>query len=103
MPTRCSRVDFPAPEGPMMEMNSPSLMLRSIRRRTKVLVGPCSKYFSTFRKLIMTTHLVITHIGMPQRIYLGRRFRVRETTRPKRRTAAERGAPARHIEIRQEC
>src|SRR5260370_38096155 len=50
IPNKCSSVDLPAPEGPMMETNSPSLISALMRRRTKVLVGPCSKYFSTFRR-----------------------------------------------------
>src|SRR5580704_10503562 len=53
MPSRCRRVDLPAPEGPMMETNSPSLTSALMRRNTKVLVGPCSKYFSTFRRTII--------------------------------------------------
>src|ERR1700730_13311114 len=53
IPSKCSSVDLPAPEGPMMETNSPSLISALMRRRTKVLVGPCSKYFSTFRRTIM--------------------------------------------------
>ncbi len=51
MPSKCSSVDLPAPEGPMMETNSPSLISALMRRSTKVLVGPCSKYFSTFRSV----------------------------------------------------
>src|ERR1700733_2948396 len=53
MPITCSKVDLPAPEGPMMETNSPSLIWTLMRRRTKVLVGPCSKYFSTLRSWII--------------------------------------------------
>src|SRR6266853_3668217 len=53
MPSKCNSVDLPAPEGPMMETNSPSLISALIRRRTKVLVGPCSKYFSTLRRTII--------------------------------------------------
>src|ERR1700677_4139360 len=53
MPSRCSSVDLPAPDGPMMDMNSPSFTSALMRRNTKVLVGPCSKYFSTLRKTIM--------------------------------------------------
>src|SRR5271169_3669174 len=53
MPSRCRMVDLPAPEGPMMETNSPSLISRLMRRNTNVLVGPCSKYFSTFRRTII--------------------------------------------------
>src|SRR5580698_2954386 len=53
MPITCSNVDLPAPEGPMMETNSPSLISTLMRRRTKVLVGPCSKYFSTLRSWII--------------------------------------------------
>ena len=53
MPSRCSSVDLPAPEGPMMEMNSPSFTSALMRRSTKVLVGPCSKYFSTLRRTII--------------------------------------------------
>src|ERR1700722_1227393 len=52
MPSRCSSVDLPAPDGPMMEMNSPSFTSALMRRNTNVLVGPCSKYFSTFRRTI---------------------------------------------------
>src|SRR5580658_9386444 len=51
MPIRCSSVDLPAPEGPMIETNSPSLISTLMRRSTNVLVGPCSKYFSTFRSV----------------------------------------------------
>src|SRR5580704_723216 len=53
MPSRCSSVDLPAPEGPMMDMNSPSFTSALTRRNTKVLVGPCSKYFSTLRRTII--------------------------------------------------
>src|SRR5258708_7307393 len=53
MPSRCSSVDLPAPDGPMTEMKSPSRISRLMRRRTKVLVGPCSKYFSTLRSWII--------------------------------------------------
>src|SRR5437660_7964803 len=53
IPNKCSSVDLPAPEGPMMETNSPSLISMLMRRRTKVLVGPCSKYFSAFRRTII--------------------------------------------------
>src|ERR1700733_2935852 len=53
MPSKCSSVDFPAPEGPMMDTNSPSFTSALMRRNTKVLVGPCSKYFSTLRRTIM--------------------------------------------------
>jgi hypothetical protein len=53
IPIKCSRVDLPAPEGPMMETNSPSFTAKLTRRKTKVLVGPASKYFSTFTSRIM--------------------------------------------------
>jgi len=33
MPTMCNNVDFPAPDGPMIDTNSPGLMSRSIRRQ----------------------------------------------------------------------
>src|ERR1700691_1458424 len=52
MPNRCSSVDLPAPDGPIMETNSPSFTSALMRRNTNVLVGPCSKYFSTFRRTI---------------------------------------------------
>src|ERR1700678_2206198 len=52
MPSKCSSVDLPAPDGPMMETNSPSFTSALMRRSTKVFVGPCSKYFSTFRRTI---------------------------------------------------
>ncbi len=54
-PSTCSRVDLPAPDGPMIETNSPSLISTLMRRRTKVLVGPCSKYFSILRSEIIST------------------------------------------------
>src|SRR5258708_5531414 len=49
-----SKVDFPAPDGPMMEMNSPSFTSMSIRRRIKVRVAPVGKDFSILRSLIIT-------------------------------------------------
>src|SRR5579859_5015916 len=49
----CSSVDLPAPDGPMMDTKSPSLISRLMRRNTNVLVGPCSKYFSTFWSVII--------------------------------------------------
>src|ERR1700678_3920307 len=52
MPSKCSSVDLPAPDGPMMDTNSPSFTSALMRRSTKVFVGPCSKYFSTFRRTI---------------------------------------------------
>ncbi len=42
MPRMLSSVDFPAPDGPMMVMNSPSLTCRLMRRRTKNLLLPAS-------------------------------------------------------------
>src|SRR6476661_2772881 len=53
MPRMCNNVDFPAPDGPMIETNSPGLMSTLIRRRTYVLVGPWENAFSTPRKLII--------------------------------------------------
>src|ERR1700735_2860745 len=53
MPIKWRSVDLPAPEGPMMETNSPSLISTLMRRRTNVLVGPCSKYFSILRNEII--------------------------------------------------
>src|SRR5688572_2378886 len=45
----CSSVDLPAPEGPMIEMNSPGLMSSAIRRSTKVCPAPTGKDFSMER------------------------------------------------------
>src|SRR5262245_49315720 len=42
-----SSVDLPAPDGPMIETNSPGLMSRAIRRRTKVCPAPTGNDFST--------------------------------------------------------
>src|ERR1043165_9042536 len=53
MPRMCNNVDFPAPDGPMIETNSPGLMSRLIRRKTYVLLGPWENAFSTPRKLII--------------------------------------------------
>src|SRR5689334_3503709 len=53
MPRMCNKVDFPAPDGPMIETNSPGLMSKLILRNTYVLVGPWENAFSTPRKLIM--------------------------------------------------
>src|SRR5260370_32310399 len=72
MPSKCKSVDLPAPEGPMMETNSPSLILALMRRRTKVLVGPCSKYFSTFRRTIsgeLIDTLILLLFGYPAPLF----------------------------------
>src|SRR5437868_11387529 len=53
MPTMCSSVDFPAPDGPIIDTNSPGAISRSIRRSTYVRVGPWGNDFSTPRKLII--------------------------------------------------
>src|ERR1700733_8039786 len=78
MPSKCSSVDLPAPEGPMMETNSPSLISALMRRRTKVLVGPCSKYFSTFRsvrigELIVYVSIVTHRRRASLRLAMGRK------------------------------
>src|SRR5215216_369786 len=52
MPRMPRRVDFPAPDGPMMVTNSPSWIVRSIRRRTYVVVGPAWKARSRFASRI---------------------------------------------------
>src|SRR4051812_44166340 len=52
MPRMPSRVDFPAPDGPMMVTNSPSWIVRSIRRSTYVVVGPAWKARSRFASRI---------------------------------------------------
>src|SRR5215510_11762914 len=49
MPRMCSSVDLPAPEGPMMETNSPGLMSSVIRRSTNVCPAPTGNDFSTPR------------------------------------------------------
>src|SRR5580693_6230662 len=78
MPSKCSSVDLPAPEGPMMETNSPSLISALMRRNTNVLVGPCSKYFSTFRsvrigELIVYVSIVTHRRGASLRLAGGRK------------------------------
>src|SRR5687768_11898663 len=51
MPMMWSRVDLPAPEGPMIDTNSPSRMSRLMRRSTHVRLVPCAYDFSRFRRL----------------------------------------------------
>ena len=41
MPRMWSSDDLPAPDGPMIDTNSPALMSSETRRSTKVVVGPC--------------------------------------------------------------
>src|SRR5258708_13215045 len=53
MPRMTSNVDFPAPEGPMMVINSPSAMLRVIWRSTYVNPAFVLKHFSISRSWIM--------------------------------------------------
>src|ERR1051325_12085693 len=68
MPRMCNKVVFPAPDGPMIDTNSPGLMSRLIRRKTYVLVGPCEKAFSTPRKLIiesLQSRFQPTHVSLP--------------------------------------
>ena len=47
MPRMWSSVDLPAPDGPMIETNSPGLMSSAIRRSTKVCPAPTGNDFST--------------------------------------------------------
>src|SRR5271156_3311894 len=80
MPSKCSSVDLPAPEGPMMETNSPSLISTLMRRSTKVLVGPCSKYFSTFRSVRIGELIVYVPIVgqvLSPHLHAGLRFATR--------------------------
>src|ERR1043166_10074307 len=68
MPRMCNNVDFPAPDGPMIETNSPGLMSRLIRRKTYVLLGPWENAFSTPRKLIielLQNHFQPTLFSLP--------------------------------------
>src|SRR5688572_30859583 len=44
-----SSVDLPAPDGPMIDTNSPGLMSIAMRRRTNVCPAPTGKDFSTPR------------------------------------------------------
>src|ERR1044071_862284 len=44
-----SSVDFPAPDGPMIEMNSPGLMSALMRRRTYIRPAGVSNTFSSPR------------------------------------------------------
>src|SRR5262249_59788097 len=45
----CSKVDLPAPDGPMIDTNSPSLMSSMMRRKTHVRLVPCAYDFSMLR------------------------------------------------------
>src|SRR5215475_13913880 len=45
----CKSVDLPAPDGPMIETNSPGLMSSVMRRSTKVWPAPTGNDFSTPR------------------------------------------------------
>src|SRR5579862_7394378 len=49
MPMMCSSVDLPAPDGPMIDTNSPSLMSSAMRRSTHVRLAPSAYDFSMFR------------------------------------------------------
>ena len=44
-----SSVDLPAPDGPMIETNSPGVMSKAIRRSTNVWPAPTGNDFSTPR------------------------------------------------------
>src|SRR5947209_1192018 len=55
MPRMWSSVDFPAPEGPMIDTNSPSLISALMRRSTYVRATPCGYDFSRFRNEISIT------------------------------------------------
>ena len=48
-----SRVDLPAPEGPMTVTKSPRSMVRSMRRSRKSCPLPCLTAFSRLRNRIM--------------------------------------------------
>ena len=52
MPMMCSSVDLPAPDGPMIETNSPAVMSMATRRRTHVRLAPCAYDFSRLRRAI---------------------------------------------------
>src|SRR5262245_18368324 len=58
MPRIWSSVDLPAPDGPMIETNSPSLMSALMRRRTNVRPTPCGYDFSTDRRDISNVGLL---------------------------------------------
>src|SRR6188768_3210325 len=49
MPMMWRSVDLPAPDGPIIETNSPSAMSMPTRRSTQVLVGPWAYDFSRSR------------------------------------------------------
>src|SRR5438105_1505997 len=55
MPRMASNVDLPAPDGPMMETNSPGLMSNVMRRSTYSLPAGVSKTFSRSLRLISGT------------------------------------------------
>src|SRR5260221_2462464 len=58
MPMMCSSVDLPAPDGPMMDTNSPSLMSSAIRRSTQVRLAPSAYDFSRLRSEISASSRV---------------------------------------------
>src|SRR5580700_4087381 len=95
MPSKCSSVDLPAPEGPMMETNSPSLISALMRRSTNVLVGPCSKYFSTFRRVRIGELIVYVSIVTHWRGYVPLLTRGATSGRQAGRQAGRRYARAR--------
>src|SRR5688572_1236625 len=49
MPIMCRSVDLPAPDGPIIETNSPSFTSTLIRRSTYVRLVPCAYDFSILR------------------------------------------------------
>src|SRR5207253_3060906 len=65
MPSTASRVDFPAPDGPMMETNSPAAMSRVICRRMNSRPFPWEMDLSRFLSSIMTsvTPLALLRLG----------------------------------------
>src|SRR5450631_2370266 len=75
MPMTLSRLDLPEPEGPMMEMNSPSRIDRLISFRMKLGLPPTVTHLEMrLSSIIMTCLVFVTHAGpvgycLPDRAY----------------------------------
>src|SRR5215218_7524599 len=59
----CSSVDLPAPDGPMIDTNSPGAKSSEMRRRTYVVCTPCLYVFSILRRLMIARPLSASAAG----------------------------------------
>src|SRR3954469_25726662 len=60
----CSSVDLPAPDGPMIDTNSPGAKSSEMRRRTYVVCTPCLYVFSMLRRLMIARPLSASAAGV---------------------------------------